>query len=290
MGAIDVTGDQDGRDTMAASSDLTETIIVGGVKISTLDRAGWARKMLADVALMREQNVAPKFSTTAKGQTLPLMRRDAEFAAALRKADSIAPDGASILWGAKYFAKRPLPERVATTDVFHNLACAAQDHDVSFYMFGASPEVNARAVATVKALYPRLRLVGSRHGYFASGEEDQVIADIVATKPDIVWVGLGVPRQEKFVARNLEKFRGVTWVKTCGGLFDFLGGRVSRAPQWMQDRGLEWLYRVVLEPRRLFWRYASTNGPALYLMFRDTPVQCRGGREKHSGSPSSSLG
>jgi exopolysaccharide biosynthesis WecB/TagA/CpsF family protein len=188
----------------------------------------------------------------------------------LAKADSIAPDGVPILWGAS-LAGRPLPGRIATTDVFHDFARAASAHGISFFFFGGTEEVNAKAVATVRALYPELKIAGARHGYFAPQEEDRVIAEISATKPDIVWVGLGIPRQELFVARNLEKFVGATWVKTCGGLFDFLAGRVSRAPGWMQRMGLEWVYRVYLEPRRLFWRYFSTTPHALYRMVIATP-------------------
>lgn len=98
---------QKSADAPLIVSKFGEKVNVGGVPITTLDRAGWLQKMLSDVAAARQRKVLPKFGTTAKGQTLVLIQRDPEFAAALRKANSIAPDGVPILWGAKYFARRP---------------------------------------------------------------------------------------------------------------------------------------------------------------------------------------
>jgi N-acetylglucosaminyldiphosphoundecaprenol N-acetyl-beta-D-mannosaminyltransferase len=136
----------------------------------------------------------------------------------------------------------------------------------SFYMLGGAPEALRKAVANVRKLYPSLNLVGSRHGYFRPEEEDAIVADINAARPDILWVAMGAPLEQRFAVRNRERLIGVGVIKTAGGLFDFLSGERSRAPAWMQAAGLEWLYRMLIEPRRLFVRYAVTNPHAAYLL------------------------
>ena len=104
------------------------------------------------------------------------------------------------------------------------------------------------------------------HGFFTDADLDGVVDGIRAARPDVLWIGVGRPRQERLAVELRDRLTGVTWIKTCGGLFDFLSGRASRAPDWMQRLGLEWLYRMGLEPRRLFWRYAVTNPHAIYRM------------------------
>jgi N-acetylglucosaminyldiphosphoundecaprenol N-acetyl-beta-D-mannosaminyltransferase len=133
-------------------------------------------------------------------------------------------------------------------------------------MLGGSPEALRKATVNVRRLYPGLKLVGSRHGYFRPEEEDAIVAEIEAARPDILWVAMGAPREQRFAVKNRERLTGIGVIKTSGGLFDFLSGERSRAPSWMQAAGLEWLYRMLLEPRRLFVRYAVTNPHAAYLL------------------------
>jgi N-acetylglucosaminyldiphosphoundecaprenol N-acetyl-beta-D-mannosaminyltransferase len=115
------------------------------------------------------------------------------------------------------------------------------------------------------------RVVGVRHGYFAAGEQARVADEINAAAPDILWIGMGVPNEQVFSFAHRARLTKVGLIKTSGGLFDFLSGRNGRAPQWMQSAGLEWLYRLSLEPRRLFFRYLRTNPHALYLLLKDRP-------------------
>ena len=120
------------------------------------------------------------------------------------------------------------------------------------------------------SLYPRLRILGYRDGYFGSDQEPGIIADINAARPDILWVGMGAPREQAFAVRNRRHLHGVGIIKTSGGLFDFLSGNVRRAPVWMQSIGLEWAYRTFLEPRRLAGRYLMTNPHAVFLLLTQT--------------------
>lgn len=212
--------------------------------------------------------VRPFYSTSANGQVIALCHQDKEFDAMLRQADQIHADGMSLVIFSRQFCQKPLRERVATTDLVHAVAKRAEETGSRFYFLGGSEEVNRAAVEEMQRLYPRLVFSGRHNGYFSQGRGEEILADIVASRTDILWVGFGIPLEQRFVARNLDRLSGIAVVKTCGGLFDFLAGKNSRAPQWMQDMGLEWLYRAMLEPRRLGKRYLLTNPIAIYSLLK----------------------
>jgi len=110
---------------------------------------------------------------------------------------------------------------------------------------------------------------GRRHGYFSELDEDALCDEINLTQPDVIWVGLSVPREYEFAVRNRARL-DAGWLVTCGGCFNFVTGTYRRAPAWMQALGLEWLFRLAREPRRLFWRYAVTNPIAIFLLLTRT--------------------
>ena len=161
----------------------------------------------------------------------------------------------------------PLPERVATTDLFHVVARKAEAAGLTFYMFGADEAENAAAVANVQKMYPDLQIVGRSHGYLRGDALRAKVDEINRLTPDYLWVALGVPYEQAFVEDFTPHLSNVGVIKTSGGLFNFLSGSRARAPQWMQTVGLEWAWRIWLEPRRLFWRYLTTKPRALYLLF-----------------------
>ncbi len=241
------------------------TVMVGGLPIAVLDRARSA-ELMVEWALARRGDALPLYVTSANGQVLSLCARDPALRALFTASPVIHADGAPLVFASRLKCRVPLPERVATSDLFHDVAKVAVERRASFYLLGASPEALGKAERNVRRLYPGLTLAGVRHGYFDASEEEAVVAAINAAKPDILWVAMGVPREQAFVVRNRERLTGVGVIKTAGGLFDFLSGDRSRAPQWMQAAGLEWLYRLMLEPRRLFIRYAVTNPHAAYLL------------------------
>src|SRR5439155_10938724 len=115
-----------------------------------------------------------------------------------------------------------------------------------------------------------LVIAGSRDGFFGPEEEFEIVEEINATRPDILWVGMGVPAEQSFALRYRRHLPEVGIIKTSGGLFDFLSERVSRAPQWMQAAGLEWVYRMLLDPRRLAGRYLTTSPHAAVLLLTRT--------------------
>ena len=117
---------------------------------------------------------------------------------------------------------------------------------------------------------PVFSIVGRRNGYFGPEDEAAICEEINATGADVVWVGMGVGLEDAFCVRNKPHLRA-GWLITCGGCFNFVAGDYVRAPGWMQNMGLEWLYRLLHEPRRLFRRYAVTNLHAVHLMVTRTP-------------------
>jgi N-acetylglucosaminyldiphosphoundecaprenol N-acetyl-beta-D-mannosaminyltransferase len=134
----------------------------------------------------------------------------------------------------------------------------------------AQSVVTQAALRTLE-LYPDLKIVGYCGGYLRrDGDEERIIDAINAVQPDILWLGLGVPGEQSFAIRHRDRLRGVGLIKTSGGLFDYISGKNSRAPAWMQSAGLEWAYRTYLEPRRLAGRYFVTNPHALFLLLTRT--------------------
>ena len=247
-----------------------QQITVGGLPIAVEDCDGAARTMLDFAIASRGREHRPLYVTSANGQVLSMCASNEEIRSLFLKADLIHADGTPLVKASRFLARQPLPERVATTDLVHNAARLAQQEGATFFFLGATQEGIERAAENMTRLYPKLRIAGYRNGYVKPEEEAEVIAEINAVKPDILWIGMGVPLEQRFVARNLDKLTGVGVIKTSGGLFDFLSGKNARAPQWMQDAGLEWAYRIYQEPGRLFWRYLTTNPHALWLLLTRT--------------------
>ena len=246
------------------------TVRIGGLPIAVIDRAQSARYM-TDIALSRRgKNHPPLIITSANGQVVSACAQDPSIRALFAAADLIHADGQPLVLASRLKCVTPLPERVATTDLFHDVARLAEHSGASFYLLGGTTEVIEAAVRNVVRSYPRLKIAGYRNGYFGPDEEPHVIDAINRARPDILWVGMGIPAEQAFSLRHRDRLTGVGLIKTSGGLFDFLSGRNSRAPAWMQAAGLEWLYRAALEPRRLMGRYLRTNPHAVYLLFTRT--------------------
>jgi N-acetylglucosaminyldiphosphoundecaprenol N-acetyl-beta-D-mannosaminyltransferase len=244
-------------------------IHVGKVPIDSVNIEETAQAFI-DYCLSDERARAarPIYSTSLNGQVISLCAFNRKLSESILSADTVNADGQPLVILSRLLCASPLPERVATTDLFPVVARLAAEAGVTFYMLGASEEANRKAAATAIATYPGLRIVGRRNGYFRPSQETAIVSEIVRLKPDILWLSLGVPLEQQFCARNLAALRGVAIVKTAGGLFDFLSLAKRRAPRWMQRLGLEWLFRVYQEPQRLFIRYLVTSPHALFLMLQ----------------------
>jgi N-acetylglucosaminyldiphosphoundecaprenol N-acetyl-beta-D-mannosaminyltransferase len=185
-----------------------------------------------------------------------LAASDATFREILLSADLDYPDGQSIVWAARALGA-DVPERVATTDLINPLVAECARQGKKLYLFGAAPGVAARAGQRLAERAPGLRYM-ARDGYVSEEDMPGLIAEIAAYDPDILLVGLGDPLQQAWLADHRSELH-VPAVLTCGGLFDWVSGANRRAPQWMISAGLEWLWRLILEPRRLAKRYLAGN-------------------------------
>lgn len=179
--------------------------------------------------------------------------------------DVVNADGQSIVWAGRVLGV-PVPERVAGIDLMRRLLAEAESRAWPVYFLGARQEVLEACVSRIRALHPCLEIAGMRNGYFDA--DDAVAAEIAASGARVLFVGISSPRKEWFLAEQL-KSMGPVFAMGVGGSFDVIAGLTARAPRWMQRVGLEWLYRLLQEPRRMWKRYLVGNTRFLLLTYSE---------------------
>ena len=188
--------------------------------------------------------------------------RDKDYLELLRKGDYILPDGVGVLLACKMMDVG-LRENVNGTDMLPFICTMAAENDYSMYLFGAKPGVAALMRENLMEIHPSLRIIGERNGYFKDeSEEKEMIDEIKRLKPDILLVALGVPAQEAWIDKHYDELPCRLMIGV-GGLFDFYSGRIKRAPVWMREMGLEWIFRLAMEPKKKFKRYTFGNSSFL---------------------------
>ena len=190
----------------------------------------------------------PVIVATANAEMLMRATHDAELKDILNAAELVVPDGAGTVWAAHHLGYE-MPERVAGYDLAQNLMKRAPAKNRRVYFFGSAPSVADKAKLKAEALYPGIQIVGTRNGYFKEEDEAQIIADIKAAQPDLLLAALGVPKQEKWLAKYKDELNVPVSIGV-GGTFDVMAGVMKRAPKWMQKAKLEWLFRALLQPKR----------------------------------------
>jgi len=195
------------------------------------------------------------------------MRRDRTLWDATLACDLLLADGMSIVWASRLLG-RPLPERVAGIDLFVELLRQAESLGRSVYFLGAEEGVLRAMLARLSREYPTLHVAGARHGYFGDAEEPAIADAIRDSGADYLFLGMSSPKKEIFLARWARPI-GVRICHGVGGSFDVLAGKTRRAPRWMRRAGLEWSYRLIQEPRRLWKRYLFTNLAFLGLVLKE---------------------
>ncbi len=192
------------------------------------------------------------------------LQRDPELREAILGCDLINADGQPVVWASRLLG-RPLKERVTGVDLFGALIerCAARGFRP--YLLGARPEVVEKVAAI---LQPKVKLAGWRNGYWSAAEEAGVVAQIRQARPDILFVAMSSPKKELFLKRWKDQLQ-VPFVMGVGGTFDVVAGVVGRAPRWMQRCGLEWLYRLAQEPRRMWRRYLVDDMAFFWLLAKE---------------------
>jgi N-acetylglucosaminyldiphosphoundecaprenol N-acetyl-beta-D-mannosaminyltransferase len=183
--------------------------------------------------------------------------RDPSYGQHLRKADLVLADGIGIRLAGK-ITRREFRQNVNGTDLFPRLCSRMQDSNLGLYLLGARPGIAEAFAGWVNANYPGVRVKGYRDGYFDASQEATVLREIRESDAAILLVAFGSPRQDLWIGDHLPEL-GVRLAMGVGGLFDFYSGRIPRAPQWMRELSLEWIYRLYQEPRRMWRRYLVGN-------------------------------
>jgi N-acetylglucosaminyldiphosphoundecaprenol N-acetyl-beta-D-mannosaminyltransferase len=232
----------------------------------------------------------PGFFITANLQYAMLSARDSRLAEVNRRAAFLVADGMPMVWYSRLLGK-PLPERVAGSDLIYFLACRAAERGYRMFFLGGQPSAAADAATTLSWMYPGLKVAGVEAPQIESLSPDdhqRLIERIRDARPDVLLVAFGQPKGELWLAENVQALEVPACVQV-GASFDFVAGRAARAPRWMQRSGLEWLYRMVCDPRRLGPRYVRNAWFLAKAVFRDlwecgglTPLSSSVGRRPRS--------
>jgi N-acetylglucosaminyldiphosphoundecaprenol N-acetyl-beta-D-mannosaminyltransferase len=195
---------------------------------------------------------------------------DHSFRQALTKADVVYCDGAGVCWGARLLGKS-IPDRMTGADWIYDLARVCQNNRYRIYLLGGEPGVANAAAECLRQTHPQIQIIGTHHGYFqkTAQESEEIIRTINRLAPDILLVGFGSPIQETWISSNRLKLN-VPVVWAMGATMDFVSGRVARAPKWMCNHSLEWLFRLLLEPRRMWRRYLVGNLLFFWRLLKET--------------------
>nr|AUN36937.1 N-acetylmannosaminyltransferase [uncultured bacterium] len=218
----------------------------------------------------------PHYMCVVNAAKVVAASRDEKLRRVIAQADIITADGMSVVWASRLLGQ-PLQERVTGIDLFERLVEHAARRGLSVYLLGAREQSVRGVVEQFTAKHPALRVAGYRNGYFNAEESEKIIEDIHSSAADLLFVAMGSPAQEYWISSNLAR-TGVRFALGVGGSFDHLSGHARRAPRWMQRAGLEWFYRLLSEPRRLWRRYLIGNTRFIHLVAKQALL---GKRQKH---------
>lgn len=196
-----------------------------------------------------------------------LMNKDEKIKDIINSCELINADGMSIVWGANFLGKK-LPERVAGFDLFIELVKVSAEKGHKPYFFGATQDVVEKVVSNVLVQYPTLNIAGYRNGYFSEDESPEIAREISESGADILFVAFSSPMKELWIEQYLDQ-TNVPFAMGVGGSFDVIAGKTQRAPLWMQKAGLEWFYRFIQEPRRMFKRNIVSNSSLIYRVLKE---------------------
>ncbi len=221
-----------------------------------------SNQLLAELRQAIDTKTGPKVIQFVNANKVAQVRQDPEMGRILWQSDYVLTDGQPIVPMARLLGVH-IPERIDGIGLMWKLLSLANEHGYRVYLLGAKQPVVEACVRRITQEFPRLQMAGFRNGYFSPTEAKTVVDQVRAARPDILFLGMGTPMKERFAAQHACHL-GATVIQGVGGSFDVMAGLVKRSPLWLQRIGCEWLYRVVQEPRRMFWRYAKTNAICLW--------------------------
>jgi len=243
---------------------ITGKTRIAGFPVVTAGRAALTDRMAIEC---RREPGTPGLGSVLvfdiNGHGISLAATDGSYRDAMREADIIHADGGVWVVLSRLTGER-IAERSATTDLMTDFAERCERDGLSFFLLGGSEDVNKAFCGFLNRQYPKLRIAGRRNGFFSPEQDAEVIEEIAAANPDVIWVGMGKPREQRF-SIALKRRLDHGWIVTCGGCFNYFVGEYVRAPKWMQFANLEWLHRMATEPRKFAWRYITTNPHSLVL-------------------------
>jgi len=225
--------------------------------------AGSIRECVEDIAESIGATTEPRWFACLNPHSHVIARNDETFFTALHAADWLVPDGAGVVLASRFLGC-PVHERITGSDIFFGLHTHLnRQHGGSIFFLGSTEEILAEIRQRMAKDYPNLRVAGTfsppYKPEFSPAELDEMIAAINAVKPDVLWVGMTAPKQEKWIHQNRHRLQ-VKFIGAIGAVFDFYSGRVKRSSPIFQRLGLEWLPRLLQEPRRL-WRRMGISAP-----------------------------
>ena len=196
------------------------------------------------------------------------MQKDRGLGDLVNSSDLVFADGQAVVWASRFLGW-PLKQRVAGIDLMQAIVEHGSSRRYKLYFLGAKEDVVKKAVCIYRKKFPRINITGWHNGYFKSREEEKmVIEEIKGLRPDVLFVAMGSPKKEYWIRDNL-LYLDVPVCMGVGGSFDVIAGYVKRAPKWMQGIGLEWFFRFLNEPRRLWKRYLFTNIAFIRLVLKE---------------------
>ena len=195
------------------------------------------------------------------------MQKDKALYDSVVNSDIINPDGQAVVWASK-FLNQPLDERVSGIDLMQNLVKLAYEKDYKIFFFGAKEDIIKGVVDKYSSIYSEDIIAGYRNGYFDKEDEELIAKQISDSNADILFVAISSPTKEIFL-NKYKDIINIPFIMGVGGSFDVVAGKVSRAPLWMQKYGLEWFYRFLQEPGRMWKRYLYTNSSFIYLVLKE---------------------
>jgi N-acetylglucosaminyldiphosphoundecaprenol N-acetyl-beta-D-mannosaminyltransferase len=206
--------------------------------------------------------------TVINAGKVSLMQKDSQLRKSVVEADVINADGMPIVWASR-LAGKPLPERVNGTNLMESLIELAHQKGYKIFFFGAKEHIVKKVVERYSHQYSSAIIAGYRNGYFKQEDEKQIARDIRASGANILFVAITSPIKENFLYRHKDILNSLNFVMGVGGSFDVAAGLVKRAPVWMQNAGLEWFFRFLQEPRRMWYRYTVGNIHFIWLTMKE---------------------
>jgi N-acetylglucosaminyldiphosphoundecaprenol N-acetyl-beta-D-mannosaminyltransferase len=206
--------------------------------------------------------------TVVNAGKIVALQKDLELRKSVNEANIINADGQAVVWASR-FLKKPLKERVAGIDLMQNLVSKAEEKQYKIFFFGAKEKVVKKVVEIYSEKYSPQIVAGYRNGYFNKEEETTIAEEISDSGANILFVAISSPTKENFLYEHREILSKVNFIMGVGGSFDVVAGKVRRAPVWMQKSGMEWFYRFIQEPKRMWKRYLVGNTKFILLVLKE---------------------